>query len=437
MDAYGLVYLRHLLAHAPDVADGKKSARGAVRRTRFLTSEPAIRRVLVVLRCGQIGGMERYVIDIVAALVQAGHTVRVLLTNKRREDVPQFFTDTMDRLGADVVFHYFSITKPDAKFYNRDFAGLLGRLGVDVVFFNRSGGGGWSKFADLITTARLKGISKIVVSEHGHPPPFPTHKGNAVHVLRKRIHCWLQAHCLNATICMNRQARVQLLEGGYGYPRKRTHVVYNGVDTSKFQFDPELRQACREAHGIGSKTMVLYCGRMSFEKGAEVLLRAWARIGAEARKDLVLYYVGGGAKLDELQALSSELGLSGSVTFLGFQEDVLRYLCASDIFVLPSHMESFGLSLAEAMAVERYVVASRVGGIPELLCEPGVGTLIDPDSPGQLADAIMFAAANPDMRETVGRAARALVCKRFSLDRTQQRTMNILTDPDAAVVSDG
>lgn len=383
-------------------------------------------RVLFVLRCGQFGGMERYVLDIVNALVSDGRGVSVLLTNEDADAVPSLFVETLHDLGAELIIQYFSISKVESKFFNRRFSKILDDVRPNVVFFNRSGGLGWSKFADLIITARLKRIARIVVAEHGHPAPFPTRKGHPFYTFRKRLHCWLQARCLNAIVCMNSAARELLVTAGYSYPRKRTHVIYNGVDMDRFVFDPALRTSHRDALDLGSKTLVLYCGRLSFEKGSEVLLDAWQALGVQKRQTLFLLIVGDGKMMTEMQDAVDHMGLRDSVKFMGFQPDVLGYLCACDIFVLPSHMESFGLSLVEAMSVGRYVIATNVGGVPELLSEPDIGALIASNSHEFLAKAIWKAASDPDLRMTTGAKAKKFVHQKFALQRTTERTLAVL-----------
>lgn len=380
-------------------------------------------RVLIVHSCTVFGGAEIYLLQMGEALLETGCQVTVLLCN---EDTPSLFQDRITSLGADVICDPFSVVKPESRFYNRRFARLLAKVRPDVVFFNKGGGKGWAMFSDLITTARLRGIQRIVAAEHSHPPPFPARRRRPLHTLRQRFHCWLQAHCLDAIVCMNRVARDILVNTGYSYPKKHLHVIYNGVDTKKFQFDPILRQTYRELHGVADKTLVLFCGRLSPEKGPDLLLKAWASLNGQERERLFLLIAGDGPMMMALQDEARRMSISDSVHFAGFCDDILGYLCACDIFVLPSRSESFGLSLAEAMAAGRYVIATKVGGVPELLSNSKIGKLIAPDSPDQLAEAILNSAEDAKLRQTVGTAAARHVRENHTLERVTSETIRVI-----------
>ena len=115
----------------------------------------------------------------------------------------------------------------------------------------------------------------------------------------------------------------------------------------------------------------------------------------------------------ELERLTHDLGLSDRVVFAGFQPDVYPYLAALDLFVLPSVMEGFGIALLEAMAMKRPVVATKVGGVPEVVEDGVTGVLVPAADPARLAQAIVSLAEAPDLRRVLGEAGARRVRERF------------------------
>ena len=122
--------------------------------------------------------------------------------------------------------------------------------------------------------------------------------------------------------------------------------------------------------------------------------------------------------------MTSSLGISKHVVFVGFvEENILKQLYnACDVFVLPSHMEGFGLTLLEAMAAAKPVVASNVGGIPELVKDGVNGILVNSSNPKELATALTFLLDNPKVARNIGSRNREYVAKNFSWEKTAKMT---------------
>lgn len=151
----------------------------------------------------------------------------------------------------------------------------------------------------------------------------------------------------------------------------------------------ELRRQWQVSDG---QQAVLSAGRLERIKGHDVLLDAWPRVIAEVPQAR-LWLAGDGSRREALQAQAKVLGISGSVRFFGQQDaaGIAACMAAADLFVLPSRSEAFGITLLEAMAHALPVVATRVGGVPEVLPEHGDAALLEAgDAPG-LASAIIDA----------------------------------------------
>jgi 1,2-diacylglycerol 3-alpha-glucosyltransferase len=156
----------------------------------------------------------------------------------------------------------------------------------------------------------------------------------------------------------------------------------NGVDFRKFDGKSNVT-AFRKEHRIGNRKVVLYVGRISFEKRLDVLLEAFRMI---QRKDRVLVIVGSGPYLRKLRELAASLGVEGAI-FTGFVKDPgAAYLCA-DVFASASDTETFGMTFVEAMHAGLPVLGVRRFGAKEVIT-PKCGLLVEPGSPGEMAGAM-------------------------------------------------
>jgi glycosyltransferase involved in cell wall biosynthesis len=155
-------------------------------------------------------------------------------------------------------------------------------------------------------------------------------------------------------------------------------------------------------------------------KGHADLLRAMASASPRAR-NLRLWIAGDGPLGAGLREERRTLGLEGAVNFLGFRTDVPALLRAADFFCLPTHSEGLGSSILEAMSAGLPVVASRVGGVPEIVEDGRTGTLVPPGDVAALADSMVGMTAHADLRRSMGEAG-ADKARGFSADRTAEGT---------------
>lgn len=200
----------------------------------------------------------------------------------------------------------------------------------------------------------------------------------------------------------------------YGVDAAKVHVIPGGVDTAVFR--PQDRQQARRGLGLAAEQPVLlFVGRLQPLKGIDTLLRAAHSI-RRSHTQLQVLIVGGGVdvqdeheaqELRRLQELSESLGLSGQVRFIKAQpQDVLvQYYAAADVFVMPSHYESFGMVALEAMACGTPVVASRVGGLVSTVVSGQTGCLVPEGDWQAFAQAIQRLLASPTLRDTCGQAS--------------------------------
>lgn len=180
-----------------------------------------------------------------------------------------------------------------------------------------------------------------------------------------------------------------------GVPRDQIAVVMNGVDSELFH--PRDRAAAREALGLPAGPLALYVGNLKEEKGGLDLARAWSRV-AHDLPDATLAIVGGGPLRPALEAaLPPRAKLHGPQPLAA----IPTWLAACDVLVLPSHVEGTPNAVLEALACGRRVVASAVGGVPDVITSPTLGTLVPAREPEAFATALTEALRTPYAAELV------------------------------------
>jgi len=207
-----------------------------------------------------------------------------------------------------------------------------------------------------------------------------------------------------------------------GYPRGRIEVVYSGVELDGRGTVSDLRSELGIPHGV---PLVGEVARLCDVKGQRELIEAFASL-PEAR--LVLIGVDlerGGAFQEELEREAERLGVRGRVVFAGRRTDAAELLGQLDVVALPSWTEGLPLVLLEAMARRRAVVATPVGGTPELVVDGETGLLVPPRDPDALAVAIRRLLADPGLRTRMGDAGYRRVAERFSADAMCRRVLEL------------
>ncbi|MDR7519629.1 MAG: glycosyltransferase [Armatimonadota bacterium] len=195
----------------------------------------------------------------------------------------------------------------------------------------------------------------------------------------------------------------------------RLTTVPNAVDVEAVNLSANRRDAvCREFGFPVGALIVVHVGNLRQAKGHRHLLAAARRV--VAREDRARFLlVGTGPLAVPLVEDARRLGLDGRVVFTGFRTDATALIGAADLFVLPSLHEGLPISLLEAMALGRPVVAFRVGGVPEVAVDGETGVLVPPGDVDALAEGILELLADPDRRERMGRAARARVHQGYGM----------------------
>jgi glycosyltransferase involved in cell wall biosynthesis len=211
-------------------------------------------------------------------------------------------------------------------------------------------------------------------------------------------------------VVLSARMRQDLLSHGFHFDG--VQAIPNGVDLTRF------RPARLESPIVRPTKLVIYVGRLTFQKGVDVLLTAWRgvqdRLPELQRARLVI--VGAGPGRAQLECLTASLGIADSVMFVGEQSDVAAWLRTSDVAVLPSRWEGMSNALLEAMASGLPCVATRVSGSEEVIQHSVNGLLVEPEDHVALAGALSTLLLDPALGDRYGRAAHATVVERYSLD---------------------
>jgi glycosyltransferase involved in cell wall biosynthesis len=193
-----------------------------------------------------------------------------------------------------------------------------------------------------------------------------------------------------------------------GLTGSKVRTIYNGIDFTRF------RSRTNPSRAKGGAVLLSIVNLVPW-KGLQILLRALSKVRDPTVR---LMIAGDGPEEKVLRELSRSLGLESRISFLGLRDDVPELLNQADILVHPAtYGEPFGLAIAEAMAAECPVIASRVGGIPELIQHGQTGLLVTPGDDLALAGAIDALNENPEYRLQLATAARTVLIEQFGVDR--------------------
>lgn len=249
--------------------------------------------------------------------------------------------------------------------------------------------------------------------------PFVFTRHHSDHHLRlgRRGHTLVDAWCAKAAaqvIAVSEATRRILLETER-VPPERVSVVWNGMESLAAPPADEVR-SLRASLGIAEDAAVCVMpARLHEEKGHRVLLRAAAEVVRDV-PELVVLCAGEGPHRAAFEREAADLGLASVVRFLGHRRDVPALMALSRVVVLPSLAESFGFAALEAMSLGRPVVASRAGGLPEVVADGETGLLVDVGDAAGLARALAALLRDPERASALGAAGRVRAGA-FSCDR--------------------
>ena len=367
-------------------------------------------RVVQVMATGTNGGAQEHVFNLVSRLDPDFYDVSVVSLS------PGSAVRKLQRAGVEVTV----IDEPDDVIATATLAAHLGDVRPDVIHNHMFR-------AEVVGTK-----AAVALASAGHRRPWVV---STVHSSRVRS-CEDQELLRQLTPSMDRLVVVSraiehkvVEEGRTGAERV---LVYNGVDLDRLV---HLEPCCtlREEYGMEpDASLVGVVGRLELEKGHPTLLEAWPLV-LERVPRAYLLIVGEGSRQDALHQIAREQGIERHVIFTGRRDDIPAVTAALDVAVLPSYREAQGLTILEAMAMSRPVVASNVGGIPEMVEDGVTGLLVPPHDPPALAAAVSRLLLDHPLADTLARAGHDLVHDRFCVQRMVNAVQELYDDGARAV----
>jgi glycosyltransferase involved in cell wall biosynthesis len=271
-------------------------------------------------------------------------------------------------------------------------------------------------YTDLVATwaAKLAGVNKIVSGIRGilvaeSNPPWEQAVYNVTYPPTAR---WI--HRFIAVSDSVKQEAV----AAFGMSPEKITVIRNGVDLQEFDTirgDPQ---------GLNK---VSFCGRLQYEKGADVFIRSIPAV-LQSCPAVTFEILGDGPDRRSLEDLACQLGIADAIEFLGWRQDARQLMASHSIVVLPSLREGMPWTALEAMALRKPVVASRVGGIPEVVIDGHTGFLVEPGDPQAIAAKIIYLLSEPVLRAEMGTAGRKRIENHFSIDDLIGKTERVFDE---------
>ncbi len=342
-------------------------------------------KILQIIPYFCFGGAETMCETITCALKKQGHTVTVVSLyaertpiSRRMEEqgIPILYLDK--KLGMDV-----SMVPKLVKIMKRERPDVV-HTHLDVV-----------KYAAL--AAKLTGVKKCIHTVHN------VAEKEAEGLARKINRAYFSMDWATPVALSPEVQRT--ISDTYGLPLKKIPVICNGVDLS--------RCIPKETYEVGETVTFLHIGRFNEQKNHVGLLEAFQKI-YQSHPQCHLKLLGDGELREDMEIYAKELGIADAVQFLGSQNNVYPYLQDADIFLLPSHYEGMPMTIIEAMGTGLPIVATRVGGVPDMIAhgESGLLTEVNMDA---VAEACFDLLADEALREKLGRNAKA-ASRRFSAE---------------------
>jgi glycosyltransferase involved in cell wall biosynthesis len=212
----------------------------------------------------------------------------------------------------------------------------------------------------------------------------------------------------------------------WGLPASRCIYIENAIDTQQFR----RLQSCKSAKvALGfdpNKKIVLAVGRLSAEKGFDILLKAVAALPQELSCSLLI--AGEGDDRARLEGVIKELGIGDRVHLLGFRSDTTALYEAADVFALSSYREGLPNVVLEAMAMQTPLIATRVAGVPKLISDGENGLLLEPGDATALTAGLAKLLGSDELRERLANSARETVERKFSFQRRMERVAGVYHD---------
>jgi glycosyltransferase involved in cell wall biosynthesis len=350
-------------------------------------------RVVEILATGTNGGAQEHLFSLLSRLDQTRYEASVVALSAGSA------VRKLERAGFDVTV----IDEPDDADAIRAMTAYLALIRPDVIHTHMYR-------ADIVGTK-----AALALAETGHRRPYivSTVHSSRIRSAEDRELIRQLTPSMDQLIAVSKSIERKISdEHRTGAP---VRLIYNGVDLQRY----DNQEACctlPEEYGMEPGSQIVgVVARLEPEKGHQTLIEAWPHVLRKVPSAYLLI-VGEGSRRDFLEQWAAAHKVAHRVIFTGRRDDIPAVTAALDVAVLPSWREAQGLSILEAMALSRPVVASDVGGIPEMVEDGVTGLLVEHDDPVALAEAIVRLLTDHAFADTIARAGHDLVHDRFCIE---------------------
>lgn len=384
--------------------------------------ETSKKKVLLVITKSNFGGAQKYVYDLATSM--PGELFEVCVAFGEGGELEEKLnsvgvrTTKIDSLQRDV-----SVLKDFSVFF--ELIRIFRKEKPDVVHLNSTKVGGIGALA-----GRLCHIPKIIFTAHGWA--FNEKRSVVSKVIIAFLQ-WMTVILSHTTIAVSQKTADQILAFPF-VNKNKIKVIYNGVTNINFMTRDEARRTLlgnnlsetSTGTPLQTQSQSVWIGTISelhSNKGIDIALTAFAEIVKKYPKTIYII-IGNGEEKSNLENQIINLGLANKVFLIGFITDAKKYLKAFDIFTLTSRTEALPYVILEAGLAELPIVASRVGGIPEIINSPDIGLLvpIGEKAPQAIAEAIEKLLSNPEHAKTLGQNLKRRIVQNFSQEKMHTET---------------
>jgi sugar transferase (PEP-CTERM/EpsH1 system associated) len=360
--------------------------------------------VLHLIQGLEFGGLEKVTLSLIDGLDKNRYSGSICCFDS--------LGNLVNRVNGNTKVHFLGRKQGIDYLYPFKLARLLKEHQIQVLHLHNS-----TAFFYGVIAGKIARVPVIVYTEHARDV-FPN--------LKVRIADKLLSFFTNRIVVVAGYLKNNLIKYEK-FKEKKISVIHNGIDADCYNVKTDCREI-RTKLGIDETTNVVgIVARLDPIKNHKCLIKAMKQVISEKPKT-VLLIIGDGPIRSGLEMLVSDLMLGRNIKFLGMRADIPELMAAMDVFVLCSRSEGLSITLLEAMAAGKPVVATNVGGNPELI-EHGVnGLLVQPDDRDGLSKAIIACLNDKSKAETMGRAAQKKVSERFTADNMIKKYEEIYGD---------
>lgn len=368
-------------------------------------------RVLRVIARLNVGGPALHVTYLARGLAERGYETTLVAGDVARGEESMAFV--ADRVGVEVV-RLPGLSRELSPVRDAVAAWRLARIiravRPDIVHTHTAKAGAVGRAAALLARTRRP---VVVHTFHGHV--LRGYFGRAGTLLFRAIETVL-ARATDRLIAVSPEVRDELV-ALHVAPRDKFSVIRLGIELEpRVSFDGDVAELRRRTGIPADRFVVGWFGRMTAVKRTDDLLTMLAGLRVRG-VDALLLLVGDGDDRARLEQRAHDLGLARSCLFLGYQEHVAPWYALCDAVVLTSASEGTPVTIIEALAAGRAVVATRVGGVPDVVDEGETGFLVRPGDTHAIAERLELLARQPERRAEMGRTGRERVLRRYAVER--------------------